>query len=69
MIDGLSPFGTFWRVILPLARPSLAVTAFYSFMTAWGEVAYATVFMTGTTRAPSRPACSSSSASTGRTGA
>ncbi|GII00345.1 sugar ABC transporter permease [Planobispora takensis] len=47
MIDGLSPFGTFWRVILPLARPSLAVTAFYSFMTAWGEVAYATVFMTG----------------------
>ncbi|GAA3446176.1 sugar ABC transporter permease [Planomonospora venezuelensis] len=47
MIDGLSPFGTFWRVILPLARPSIAVTAFYSFMTAWGEVAYATVFMTG----------------------
>ncbi|MBG0829928.1 carbohydrate ABC transporter permease [Planomonospora sp. ID67723] len=47
MIDGLSPFGTFWRVILPLARPSIAVTAFYSFMTAWGEVAYASVFMTG----------------------
>ncbi|MET8054845.1 carbohydrate ABC transporter permease [Streptosporangium sp. NPDC005286] len=45
MVDGLTPFGTFWRVILPLARPSLAVTAFYSFMTAWGEVAYATVFM------------------------
>ncbi|GAA2856495.1 ABC transporter permease subunit [Streptosporangium fragile] len=47
MIDGLTPFGTFWRVVLPLARPSLAVTAFYSFMTAWGEVAYASVFMTG----------------------
>jgi arabinogalactan oligomer/maltooligosaccharide transport system permease protein len=45
MVDGLTPFGTFWRVILPLARPSLAVTAFYCFMTAWGEVAYATVFM------------------------
>lgn len=45
MVDGLTPFGTFWRVILPLARPSLAVTAFYSFMTAWGEVAYASVFM------------------------
>ncbi|MGI5487700.1 sugar ABC transporter permease [Microtetraspora malaysiensis] len=45
MVDGLTPFGTFWRVVLPLARPSLAVTAFYSFMTAWGEVAYATVFM------------------------
>ncbi|MBB5132053.1 arabinogalactan oligomer/maltooligosaccharide transport system permease protein [Thermocatellispora tengchongensis] len=46
MVDGLTPFGTFWRLVLPLAKPGLAVTAFYSFMTAWGEVAYATVFMT-----------------------
>ncbi|WP_214109861.1 sugar ABC transporter permease [Acrocarpospora catenulata] len=45
LVDGLTPFGTFWRLVLPLARPSLAVTAFYCFMTAWGEVAYATVFM------------------------
>ncbi|GAA3589930.1 ABC transporter permease subunit [Nonomuraea rosea] len=47
MVDGLTPFGTFWRVVLPLARPGIAVTAFYCFMTAWGEVGYATVFMTG----------------------
>jgi arabinogalactan oligomer / maltooligosaccharide transport system permease protein len=46
-IDGLSPLGTFWRLLLPLAKPGLAVAAFYSFITAWGEVAYATVFMTG----------------------
>lgn len=45
-IDGLSPFGTFYRLILPLARPGLAVTAFYTFLTAWGEVAYATAFLT-----------------------
>ncbi len=44
-VDGLGPFGTFWRIILPLARPGLAVTAFYTFLTAWGEVAYATAFM------------------------
>lgn len=44
-VDGLSPFGTFWRLIVPLARPGLAVTAFYTFLTAWGEVAYATVFL------------------------
>ncbi|MGZ4429155.1 MAG: sugar ABC transporter permease [Nocardioidaceae bacterium] len=44
-IDGLGPFSTFWRVILPLARPGLAVTAFYTFLTAWGEVAYAIAFM------------------------
>lgn len=46
-VDGLSPFGTFWRLIMPLARPGLAVTGFYTFVTAWAEVAYATAFMTG----------------------
>ncbi|MFD4989445.1 sugar ABC transporter permease [Streptomyces sp. NPDC058374] len=46
-VDGLNPFGTFWRLILPLARPGLAVTGFYSFITAWGEVAYASAFMVG----------------------
>ncbi|GAB77839.1 carbohydrate ABC transporter membrane protein 2, CUT1 family [Austwickia chelonae] len=44
-VDGLGPFGTFWRVILPLARPGLVVTAFYTFLTAWGEVAYASAFI------------------------
>lgn len=44
-IDGLGPFKTFWYVILPLARPGLAVTAFYTFLTAWGEVAYAIAFI------------------------
>ncbi|MFI1154300.1 MULTISPECIES: sugar ABC transporter permease [Streptomyces] len=46
-VDGLNPFGTFWRLILPLAKPGLAVTGFYSFITAWGEVAYASAFMVG----------------------
>ncbi|ORT57246.1 sugar ABC transporter permease [Streptomyces sp. CB03238] len=44
-IDGLSPFGTFWRLVLPLARPGLSVAAFYTFITAWGEVAFASKFM------------------------
>jgi arabinogalactan oligomer/maltooligosaccharide transport system permease protein len=44
-VDGLSPFGTFFRLILPLARPGLAVAAFYNFITAVGEVAFATTFM------------------------
>ncbi|MEU5694684.1 carbohydrate ABC transporter permease [Actinosynnema sp. NPDC020468] len=44
-VDGLSPFGVFWRLILPLARPGLAVTAFYAFLTAWGEVAFASAFL------------------------
>ncbi len=44
-LDGLGPFQTFWRVILPLARPGLAVTMFYTFLTAWSEIAYATAFL------------------------
>ncbi|WP_407698110.1 sugar ABC transporter permease [Streptomyces jumonjinensis] len=49
-VDGLTPFGTFWRLIVPLARPGLAVTAFYTFLTAWGEVAFATQFMSSETK-------------------
>ena len=45
MMDGLNPFGTFWRLILPLARPGLAVAAFFSFITAFAEVAFASTFL------------------------
>ncbi|KAB1980504.1 MULTISPECIES: sugar ABC transporter permease [Streptomyces] len=44
-VDGLTPFGTFFRLILPLAKPGLAVAAFYNFITAFGEVAFASTFM------------------------
>jgi arabinogalactan oligomer/maltooligosaccharide transport system permease protein len=44
-VDGLNPFGTFWRLVLPLAKPGLAVVAFYSFLTAWAEVAFAVTFL------------------------
>lgn len=44
-IDGLTPFGTFWRIVIPLSLPGLAVTAFYSFITAWNEVAFANLIM------------------------
>ncbi|MFD7501444.1 sugar ABC transporter permease [Streptomyces sp. NPDC059850] len=46
-VDGLTPFGAFWRLVVPLAKPGIAVTAFYTFITAWAEVAYASAFMTG----------------------
>lgn len=44
-MDGLSPFGVFWRLVLPLAKPGLAVTGFYSFIVAWSEVAFASAFL------------------------
>lgn len=45
-IDGLTPFGTFWRIVMPLSLPGIAVTSFYSFITAWNEVAFANVILT-----------------------
>lgn len=36
-IDGCSEWSIFWRVILPLAKPALAVVALFSFMGAWND--------------------------------
>lgn len=47
MIDGMSALGTFLRIILPLSLPGLAVTGFFSFITAWNEFMFALTFMTG----------------------
>ncbi|MBO8163565.1 MAG: carbohydrate ABC transporter permease [Brevibacillus sp.] len=44
-VDGLSHFGTFYRVVLPLSLPGITVTAFYSFITAWNEFLIALTFM------------------------
>lgn len=33
-IDGLGPLGTFWKIVVPLSTPGIAVTAFYAFITA-----------------------------------
>src|SRR5207249_1467097 len=37
IMDGASPGEVFVRIVLPLAKPALAVTALFSFMTAWNE--------------------------------
>ncbi|MBN1551506.1 ABC transporter permease subunit, partial [bacterium] len=34
-VDGASTFTIFWRIMMPLARPVIAITALFSFMTAW----------------------------------
>lgn len=45
MVDGLGVFGAFWRIVLPLSVPGVAVTAFYSFVTAWNEFMLASAFL------------------------
>jgi arabinogalactan oligomer / maltooligosaccharide transport system permease protein len=37
MVDGASRARAFWQVVLPAARPALAVTALFAFMSAWNE--------------------------------
>ena len=45
IIDGASRFTIFWRIMLPLSMPAVAVTALFSFMTAWNEFVLAFTFM------------------------
>jgi len=45
IMDGASQFTIFWRIILPLSMPAVAVTALFSFMTAWNEFVLAFTLM------------------------
>jgi len=45
LMDGASTGMIFWRIMLPLSLPAVAVTALFSFMTAWNEFILAAVFM------------------------
>lgn len=50
IMDGCSPGRVFIEIVLPLARPAVAVTALFSFMTAWNEFILAATFMEDDTR-------------------
>ncbi len=45
LIDGASQATIFFRIVLPLAKPAVAVTALFSFMTGWNEFVQAATFM------------------------
>jgi multiple sugar transport system permease protein len=36
-VDGAGPFQTYWRVILPLCKPGLAVVAIFTFIWTWND--------------------------------
>jgi multiple sugar transport system permease protein len=42
-VDGAGPLRTLFSVILPAAVPGIVAVAVYAFMTAWGEVLFASV--------------------------
>jgi arabinogalactan oligomer/maltooligosaccharide transport system permease protein len=45
IIEGASAGTIFWRIVLPLAKPAVAITALFSFMTSWNEFILAATFM------------------------
>ena len=45
VIEGASAGQIFWRIVLPLAKPAVAITALFSFMSSWNEFILAATFM------------------------
>jgi multiple sugar transport system permease protein len=43
LVDGCTRYSAFYRIILPLARPALAATAIFAFLTGWNEYDFALV--------------------------
>jgi len=49
-VDGAGPLRTLFQVILPAAVPGVVAVTVYAFMTAWGEVLFASVMTDETSR-------------------
>ena len=50
LTDGCGPLGALFRVVIPAAVPGIVAVGVYAFMTAWGEVLFASVMTNDTTR-------------------
>ena len=45
LIEGCSRFGVIWRIIIPLSISAIVTVFIYSFMIAWNEYLFASVFL------------------------
>ena len=50
MVDGTTALGALFRVLVPVSMPGIIAVAIFSFMTAWGEVLFASALTTDATR-------------------
>jgi multiple sugar transport system permease protein len=50
MVDGATPLGALFRVLIPVSLPGIVAVAIFAFITAWGEVLFASVLTTDSTR-------------------
>tara|TARA_Y100001970_G_scaffold282747_1_gene396224 strand:+ start:935 stop:1852 length:918 start_codon:yes stop_codon:yes gene_type:complete len=44
-LDGCTQFQAFYKIILPLSRPALVITALFSFMASWSEYVIAAIIL------------------------
>ena len=53
MIDGCTPFQSFWKIILPIAVPGVAATSIFSFILSWNSLIIPLILTT--IKAPTLP--------------
>ncbi len=46
IVDGCNVFQVFWKVLLPMVKPSLAVLAIFTFIGSWGEFLWPSIILT-----------------------
>jgi trehalose/maltose transport system permease protein len=44
LVDGATPFQTFWRILIPLTAPALVTTGLLAFIASWNEYLFALTF-------------------------
>lgn len=47
LVDGCSPLGAFFRVVLPMSAPGLAAAGIFIFLLAWNEYLFAVILLGG----------------------
>lgn len=45
-IDGLTEFGIYWRIMMPLSKPAIATLVIFSFMHAWNDFLGPLIYLT-----------------------
>lgn len=46
IVDGCNVFQMFWKVVLPMVKPTLAVLAVFTFIGSWGEFLWPSIMLT-----------------------
>jgi multiple sugar transport system permease protein len=51
-MEGLSEWGVFWRIVLPLSKPALATVAIFQFVAAWNDFSGPLLYLRSPERFP-----------------